>query len=59
MRDGRTVSSLTTSDVLKDIPVTSVDYVFVDRSVFEDANVWTKTNLSDIIRPKEEGADDG
>ncbi len=44
MRDGRIVSSLAISDVLKNLPVVSVDCVFVERSIFDDASQWLTDN---------------
>ena len=62
MRDGRKVSSLVASHVLGQVPVTSVDYVFVDRSVFSEAEKWITENRERIVQPPgddEEGAGDG
>ena len=62
MRDGRKVSSLVASHALGQVPVTSVDYVFVDRSVFSEAEKWIAENRERIVQPPgddEEGAGDG
>ena len=58
MRDGRIVSSLIVSDVLKNIPVVAVDYVFAERSCFEEARRWLDKHRQDIIKPESE-EDDG
>ena len=48
------VSSLAVSDVLEQVPVWSVDNVFVDASRAEEAKSWVQDNRADIIRPPEE-----
>ena len=58
MRDGRIVSSLIVSDVLKNIPVVAVDYVFAERSCFEEARRWLDKHRQDTIKPESE-EDDG
>ena len=58
MRDGRIVSSITFSEVLSNIPVVSVDYVFANRQFFDEANTWLNNNRRTIInKPEEEGQD--
>lgn len=59
MRDGEVVSSLAVSDTLNNVPVVSVDYVFADRSVYDNADNWLKKNRIDVITPKQEEADNG
>ena len=62
MRDGRKVSSLVVSQALGKVPVTSVDYVFADRSVSSDAERWIAENRKRIVQPPgedEEGAGNG
>ena len=54
IRDGRIVSSLVVSDVLKNIPIVSVDYVFAERSCFEEAHRWLSEHRQDIIEPESE-----
>jgi len=54
MRDDRVVPSLSVSSVLRDVPIVSVDYVFANRSCFEDAKNWLSDNLAEIIKPKME-----
>ena len=54
MRDDRIVSSLVVSDVLKNIPVVAVDYVFAERSCFENAHKWLNEHRQDIIKPESE-----
>ena len=59
MRDGRTVSSLGISDVLRTLPVASVDCVFADRSIFDNAIKWLNENRNNIIKPEREEAGNG
>ena len=54
MRDGRIVSSITFSEVLSNIPVVSVDYVFANRQFFDEANTWLNNNRRTIINKQEE-----
>ena len=48
------MSSLVVSDVLKNIPIVSVDYVFAERSCFEKAHRWLSEHRQDIIEPESE-----
>jgi len=59
MRDGRIVSSLAVSEVLNNVPVLSVDYVFAERSIFNEAERWLKENREKIIEPKKEETNNG
>jgi HD superfamily phosphohydrolase len=59
MRDGRIVSSLAVSEVLNNVPVLSVDYVFAERGIFDKAEQWLKENREKLIEPKKEEANDG
>jgi hypothetical protein len=59
MRDGRIVSSLAVSGVLNNVPVLSVDYVFAQRDVFDQAENWLKENRNTIIEPQKEDVDNG
>jgi len=59
MRDGRIVSSLAVSEVLNNVPVLSVDYVFAERDIFDRAEQWLKGNREKLIEPKKEEANDG
>lgn len=59
MRDGQIVSSLAISEALNTLPVVSVDYVFADRSKLDEATKWLYQNQTDIVKPKEEDADNG
>ena len=54
MRDSRIVSSLALSEALNNLPVVSVDYVFADRSCFDEARKWLDKNRDTIIQPKKE-----
>lgn len=59
MRDGRIVSSLAVSEVLNNVPVLSVDYVFAERDIFDRAEKWLTENLNTIIKPQKEEDDNG
>ena len=59
MRDDRIVSSLSSSGVLKTLPVVWVDCVFADRSIYDDADKWLMENRNNIIKPEREEAGDG
>jgi HD superfamily phosphohydrolase len=54
LRDGQIVSSLTVSETLKNLPVVSVDYVFADRSIYEEAKNWLDDNKKELIKPQKE-----
>ena len=54
MSDSRSVSSLALSEVLSNVPVVSVDYVFADRSCFDEASKWLDENRDKIIQPEKE-----
>lgn len=54
MRDGRTVSSLAVSEVLNNVPVLSVDYVFAERGIFKKAEKWLMENREKVIEPEKE-----
>ena len=57
--DGAPSSSLAVSSVLKHLPIISVDYVFVARSVEEQAQSWLDRNRQDVIQSFEEESVDG
>ena len=59
MRDGRIVSSLAISGTLRTLPVVSVDRVFADRSIFDNAIKWVKKNRDEIIAPERKEAGSG
>lgn len=59
MRDDRIVSSIALSEVLSNIPVVSVDYVFASRQFFDEANTWLDDNRHTIINKPEEEEQDG
>lgn len=59
MRDGRIVSSLAVSGVLNNVPVLSVDYVFAQRNILDQAENWLKENRNRIIEPQKEDVDNG
>ena len=58
LRNDEVVSSLDVSETLGQLPVVSVDYVFAERSQFNDAKKWLDEHRTRIIRPQEE-ADGG
>ena len=57
--DGRNLSSLNVSSMLKHLPIISVDYVFVERAVEERASAWLDTNFQDVINSFEGDISDG
>lgn len=59
LHDGQVVSSLSLSETLKHVPIVSVDNVFADRAVFEDAEKWLDKHRAEVVQPKEEGAEHG
>ena len=58
-RDGKVVSSLSMSEILNDVPGVSVDFVFADREIVEEATVWLDRNRDNVIKLNYEGRDDG
>jgi uncharacterized protein len=58
-RDDRINSSLAISETLKNLPVVSIDYVFADRSINEEAEKWLNSERQAIIKPKGEGVRNG
>jgi uncharacterized protein len=59
MHDGQVVSSLAISETLHKVPVVSVDYVFADRLIESEAGRWLNAHRDEIIRPQEEGKNNG
>ena len=58
--DDRTIlSSLAVSSVLTHLPIISVDYVFVERSVEDKARSWLENNRQDVIKSFEGESPDG
>lgn len=53
--DGKIESSLKLSDVLKNLPLVNVDYVFVSPEKLSDATEWLDKERNNIITAKEEG----
>ena len=49
-RDGEIVSSLSMSNILKRVPVVSVDVVFAARQIFDTAKDWLDRNKREIIK---------
>ncbi|MDA8234684.1 MAG: hypothetical protein M0Z31_07810 [Clostridia bacterium] len=53
VRDGRIISSLATSETLKNLPVVAIDFVFISPEYRQEAQKWLESNLESIIRVKE------
>ncbi len=53
MTDGRIVSSLAISEVLRQLPVIATDYVFVSPGIRKEATTWLQEHRDAIIEPKE------
>ena len=53
--DGRIVSSLLASETLNRVPIISIDYVFSERTVIDEANRELREHLAEIIKPVTEG----
>jgi hypothetical protein len=56
-KDGRIASSLAMSQTLNQLEAVSVDFVFVDPKILDDARTWLQANRRAVITPKE-GAND-
>jgi hypothetical protein len=50
-RDGRIVSSINLSEVLKKLPILAIDYVFIAPEKKKEAKVWLEKNREKIIKP--------
>jgi hypothetical protein len=59
MLDGRIESSLSISDALQRLPVVALNYVFVDRGKYDEAEKWLERNRETIIKQPGEEAGDG
>ena len=57
--DRTTLSSLAVSSVLTHLPIISVDYVFVERSVEDKARTWLENNRQDVVKAFEGEGPDG
>lgn len=53
------VSSIAKSEVLQKLPVINIDYVFVSREIFSEAQSWLRQNREQIIRPHGEALTNG
>jgi uncharacterized protein len=53
-RDGRVVSAIALSTVLKNLPVTVRETVFVAPNLEEEALKWLESNRAEIIKPTSE-----
>lgn len=47
--DGRSASSISISEMLQKIPVVNIDYVFIEPTLREKAEVWLAKNRDDIL----------
>ncbi|MEW6249087.1 MAG: HD domain-containing protein [Planctomycetota bacterium] len=54
LKDGRTASSLSVSEVLNKVPVAAFDYVFIAPGLEDEAKGWLKENREKIIQPARE-----
>ena len=59
LRDKQVVSSLVKSETLSKLPVVSVDYVFADRIMLDEASAWLDKYLAEIIQLPDEENHDG
>lgn len=50
MNDGRIERSTAVSDVLRHLPLVSIDYVFIDESISQEAKTWLESKRSEIIQ---------
>lgn len=58
LQNGDIESSLSVSDVLQQLPVVSTDFVFVERSRYDEASQWLRTNRERVIEPVKEEEDE-
>ena len=59
LRDDRIVSSLALSGTLNKVPVVSIDYVFSERSKYNEASEWLTEHLEKVIQPIEKEGENG
>lgn len=52
LSDGYTVSSVFISDILKNLPILSVEYIFINPNIIKPAQQWLEKNRAKIIRQK-------
>jgi HD superfamily phosphohydrolase len=52
MKDGRIVSAIALSEVLRNLPVLSLDFVFVVPEKWREAEAWLEANRAGLIQPK-------
>jgi hypothetical protein len=53
-KDGRIASSLAMSQTLTQLEAVSIDFVFVDPKILDEAKTWLQANRKQIITPAEE-----
>ena len=54
LHDWSIVSSTSLSKVLAEVPIITIDTVFVAQELMAEAEAWLKQNKDEIIRPREE-----
>jgi HD superfamily phosphohydrolase len=50
MKDGRSATSLSESDILRNLPALALDFIFVERTVRAKAMEWIEKNRTKILR---------
>ena len=58
LKDGRVTSAFEISPVLKNLPAFSLEYVFVDRKIYDKATKWLNNNRKRIIENISETEED-
>ena len=56
MKDGRIASALAVSDVLRNLPIPTVDFVFVAPEKWKEADAWLRDKRESLIQPKKESS---
>ena len=54
MKDGRVASAFSVSSVLPNVPVTAIEYVFIDPTIKAEATEWLTRNRDEILAPEKE-----
>lgn len=53
-KDGRIAPSISISEILKNLPISAIDYVFIIPEKLDEAKSWLNDNRAQIIQPKAE-----
>jgi HD superfamily phosphohydrolase len=53
-KDGRVVSANRISEIIQNLPIVAVDYVFINPEMLDQARSWLETNREEIIQPTKE-----